>query len=75
MLTYLYSIYQSSFTLLKIRYIIKNKVNSPVITINFSLKAFGYLRLIFVPEYSIFFALFSGRSQFTSKLNLRYECL
>ena len=58
MLTYLYSIYQSSFKPFKIRYIIKNKVNSPVVTINFSFKAFGYLRLILVPKYSIFFAEF-----------------
>ena len=58
MLTYLYSIYQSSFKLFKIRYIIRNKVNSSVITINFRFKAFGCLRLILVPRYSIFFIVF-----------------
>ena len=45
MLTYLYSIYQSSFKIFKIRYIIKNKINSPLIRINFRFKAFGCPRL------------------------------
>ena len=66
--TYLYSIYQNSFTLFKIRYIIKNKVNSPAVTINFSFKAFGCLRLIFVPIYCIFLQYFKGVHNL-----LRYE--
>ena len=53
--TYLSSIYQSSFKLFKIRCIIQNKVNSPVVTINFSFKAFDCLTLIFVPIYTIYF--------------------
>ena len=65
MLTYLYSIYQSSFKLFKIRYIIRN-INSYVIIINVRFKAFGCLRLILVPRYGIFFAVFYGRSQITS---------
>ena len=36
MQTYLYSIYQSSFKLFEIKYIIKNKTYSPVLVINFS---------------------------------------
>ena len=67
MLTYLYGIYQSSFKLFKIRYIIRNKVNSSVIIINFRFKAVGCLKLILVPRYSIFFVVFYGRSQITSK--------
>ena len=57
---YLYNIYQSSFKLFEIKYIIKNKVNSPMLVINFSPKAFDCLRLIFVPIYSIFFQYFKG---------------
>ena len=57
MLTYLYSIYQSSFKLFKIRYFITNKVNSLVITINFRFKAFGYLRL-FLYLYTVYFLLY-----------------
>ena len=60
MQTYLYSILYSSFKLFKIRYIIKNKINLPVLVINFSPKAFGCLRLIFVPICSIFFHCFKG---------------
>ena len=55
MLTYLYSKYQSGFEFFNIRYIIKNKVNSPILVINFSPKAFGCLRLIFLPICNKFF--------------------
>ena len=37
--------YQTTFKLFKIRHIIKNNVNSPVLVITFSPKAFGCLRL------------------------------
>ena len=59
--TCVYRICQSCFKLCKIRYIIKNKVNSRVLVINFSLKAFGCLKLIFIPVYIIlFFQYFKG---------------
>ena len=58
--TYLYSIYLSSFKIFKIRYIIKNKVSSPVVTINFSFEAFGCLWLIFVSIYYILLQYFKG---------------
>ena len=58
MQTHLNSIYQSRFKLFEIRYIFKNKVNSPVLVINFSPKAFGCLKLIFVLIYSIFDSVF-----------------
>ena len=57
--TYVYRICHSCYKLCKIRYII-NKVNSHVLVINFSLKAFGCLRLIFVPVYNIFLQYFKG---------------
>ena len=57
---YLYSKYQSSSKLLKIRCIIKTKINLPDLVINFSPKALGCLRLIFVPVYIIFFYYFKG---------------
>ena len=60
MQTYLYSIYQSSFKLFNIRYVIKNRVNSPVLVINFSLKGFGCLNLIVVPICIIFLLYFKG---------------
>ena len=60
MQTYLYSTYQSSFKLFEIKYSIKNKVNSPILVINFSPKAFDCLRLIFEPINSIFFQYFKG---------------
>ena len=60
--TLIYTVYfRVALNFVKIRYAIKNKVNSRVLVINFSLKAFGCLKLIFAPISNIFFSVLQRR--------------
>ena len=50
--------YQNCLKLCKMRYVIKNKINLHVLVIDFSLKALGRLKLIFVHIYNMCFSIF-----------------